>query len=147
MRTEAYVIKVEGQRATVEVERTSACEGCHKSEDGKGCSVCSMLGGERRLAADAVNKVGAEVGDRVVIESPTGRMLWYAALVFLLPLVVALLAYGVAALLTESMAWQIGGALIGFLGTFLIIFAYSEIVRKKRLDIEITEIVKKHSNE
>ena len=34
----ATVIATDGQIATVEVERTSACEGCHKNEDGKGCS-------------------------------------------------------------------------------------------------------------
>ena len=74
-------------------------------------------------------------------------MLWYAVLVFLVPLLVGLIAYGVAACLTDTVAWQIGGALFGFFGTFCGVFAYSEIVRKKRLDIEIVEIVKKRSEE
>lgn len=147
MRTQAQVIALDGTTATVEVERTSACEGCHKSEDGKGCSVCSMMGGDRKLSARAKNEIGAEVGDRVVIESATGRMLWYAVLVFLVPLLVGLIAYGVAACMTDTVAWQIGGALAGFFGTFCVVFAYSEIVRKKRLDIEIVEIVKKRSEE
>lgn len=141
MKTFATVRSVDGKVATVETERISACEGCHKSEDGKGCSVCSLMGGDRKIAAKALNTIGAKVGDRVVIESATGRMLWYAVLVFVLPLVLALLSYGVTALITKIAAWHAFGALIGFAGTFVGIFAYSKNIQKKRYDVEITEIV------
>ena len=141
MRTVATGIAVEGQTATVETERTSACEGCHKNEDGTGCSVCSLMGGERSISAKASNTIGAKVGDRVVIESRTKRMIWYAVLVFLLPLAVALLGYGVAACLNVSAAWRLVCALIGFAGTFFGLWIYSNRVQKTRCDIVITEIL------
>ena len=142
MRNEAKVVAVNGNRATVEVKRLSACEGCHKKVDGEqGCSVCTLMGGDGIICAEAENTIGAQVGDRVVIESGTGRMLWYAALVFLLPIVLALAAYGVAAQLTEQAAWQLGAAAIAFVGTFAGLFVYSKRVQKKRCDAEIVEIL------
>ena len=146
MRTEATVIAIENEYAIVESERSSACEGCHKKQDGEGCSVCSLMGGERKISAKAKNPISAGVGDRVIIESATGRMLWYAVLVFLLPLAVGILAYITAAMLTDQGVWQFLAALLGFLGTFIGVFAYSEIVRKKRCDIEIVEIIVRHDS-
>ena len=101
MKTVATVIATDGRIATVETERTSACEGCHKNADGKSCSVCSLVGGERKFTARAYNEIGAKVGDRVMIESRTERVIWYAVLVFVLPLLVALLG---ARALTASAA-------------------------------------------
>ena len=147
MKTIATVTAVNGSLATVETQRTSACEGCHKSEDGKGCSVCSLMGGDRKISTKADNRIGAEIGDRVTIESATGRMLWYAGLVFLLPLVIALVAYGVSTLFTTIAVWRLLGALIGFAGTFAGIFAYSKYIQKNRCDVIITEIVQKHGEE
>lgn len=141
MKTEAVVISTDGRFAVVETERTSACEGCHKSEDGKGCSVCSLMGGDRKLSARAKNTVGAQAGDRVMIESQTGRMLYYAVLVFLLPVVISLLCYAGASLLTAQMAWKLMGAAMGFCLTFAGLFLYSRAVQKKRCDIEIIEII------
>ena len=142
MRTEATVVAVNGARATVETRRLSACEGCHKNQDGEhGCSVCSLMGGERVISAEAENLIGAAVGDRVLIESRTGRMLWYAALVFLLPILLALSVYGAVTLLTDAAVWQLSAAALAFVGTFFGLFVYSKSVQKKRCDIEIVEIL------
>ena len=143
MKNEAKVIVTDGIYATVEVERSSACEGCHKSEDGQGCSVCTLMGGNRKFSAKAYNKKGACVGDRVVIESRTERVMLYAILVFLLPIVIAILSFFAVSLVTESSAWQTLGAAIGFVLSFFGLFIYSRAVQKKRCDIEITEIIAK----
>ena len=91
MKTKAIVTAVDGRFATVETTRTSACEGCHKASEGEGCSVCSLMGGEQKLSSKAYNPVGAKVGDTVMVESSSARMLWYAALVFLVPILFAIL--------------------------------------------------------
>jgi sigma-E factor negative regulatory protein RseC len=143
MRNEATVVAVNGNRATVEARRLSACEGCHKKVEGEGCSVCTLMGGDGAIRTEAENPLGAVVGDRVIIESGTGRMLWYAALVFLLPIVLALTAYGIAARFTDAAAWQLGAAAIAFVGTFWGLFAYSKAVQKKRCDATIVEIVER----
>lgn len=140
MQTKATVISLDGNYAIVETERTSACEGCHKATDG-GCSVCSMLGSDKKLAARALNTVGAKVGDRVSVESRTGRMLLYAALVFLLPLFLALAGWGIATLVTDLLHWHLIGAAIGFVGCFAGLFIYSKHLKNTRCDIEITEIL------
>ncbi len=142
MRTEAAVIACNGDYATVETQRLSACEGCHKQDSEKGCSVCSLLGGEQRLSAKAKNSIGAAVGDRVLIESNTSRMLWYAVLIFLLPIFAALVGYAIAAWITASAAWQAIGALIGFCGTLVAAFAYSKYIQKNHCDIEIIAVLK-----
>ena len=93
MRSEGKVISIDGKYAVVATERRAACEGCHKrSEDGT-CSVCTLLGGESRLDTRALNSAGAAVGDTVALESSSGRMLGYAALVFILPCLLAIAAY------------------------------------------------------
>ena len=142
MKTYATVIAVDGKIATVETQRTSACEGCHKATEEGGCSVCSLMGGNRSIATRADNSLGATVGDRVAIESSTGRMLWYAVLVFLLPLLVGALLYGAVAWRFGNTPWCLAGFGVGFLGTFGAVCAYSEIVRKKRCDVRIIEIIK-----
>jgi sigma-E factor negative regulatory protein RseC len=141
MKTKAIVTAVDGRFATVETTRTSACEGCHKATEGEGCSVCSLMGGEKKLSSKAYNPVGAKVGDTVMVESSSARMLWYAALVFLVPILVAILGYFVALWCGGGEGVRIGAAFLGFIGTFSVIFAYSSIVRKKRCDIEIVEII------
>ncbi len=141
MQTKATVIALDGKFAIVETERTSACEGCHKAEDG-GCSVCSLMGSQKKITAKALNRAGAQIGDRVAVESSTSRMLWYAVLVFLLPIVTALAGWGIAALITDVEYWHLIGACIGFIGTFIGIFFYSRFVKSKRCDVEIIEILK-----
>ena len=89
MQTKATVIAIDGIFATVETERKSACDGCHKAEEG-GCSVCSLMGGDRKIATKALNSLNAGVGDRVLIESKTTRMLGYGLLVFIAPIIIAL---------------------------------------------------------
>ena len=143
MTIKAKVIAVEGDFAMVETQRNSACDGCHKMADGEECSVCSLMGGKRTITSKALNRVNAVVGDEVIIESNTVKILWYAVLVFILPIVLAIVGYFVAVLLGVDEWLRPVAACIGFVGTFLGIFAYSSIVRRKRCDIEIVEIVNK----
>ena len=140
MKTFATVITVTDMYAVVETERVSACEGCHKATEEGGCSVCTLMGGSRKVSAKADNTLGAKVGDRVVIESATGRVLWYALLVFVLPLLCMAAVYGILTLAGLSPEWRLIGSLCGLAGTFFVVFAYSEIVRKKRYDVKIIEI-------
>lgn len=143
MQTTATVVEVNGKYATVETARVSACDGCHKATDG-GCSVCSLMGSSRKISARAANPVGAAVGDRVRIESNTSRMLWYAVLVFLLPIVFGIGGWLLTALFTDRVGWQMCGGALAFALTFLGIFIYSKAVQKKACDIEITEILEKN---
>ena len=140
MQTNAIIRSVDGKYATAEVVRTSACDGCHKQREG-GCSVCSLLGSNPAMSVRALNTVGASVGDKVVLESQTSRMLWYALLIFVLPLVVGFLSWWGSSLFTKDMIWQAFFSFVGFIISFLGVFLYSKIIQKYRCDILVTEIL------
>lgn len=140
MQTKATVIAIDGIFATVETERKSACDGCHKAEEG-GCSVCSLMGGDRKIATKALNSLNAGVGDRVLIESKTTRMLGYGLLVFIAPIIIALLAWGVVAQFTGNYAIQAVSAFGGFALCLFCVAIYSKKVSSCRCDVEIVEIL------
>lgn len=135
----AKVIATENGLATVEVVRHSACDGCHKAEEG-GCAACSLLGGNNTMRTTARNPLGACPGDRVTVEASSRRTIGYAALVFLFPLLLAAAAYAVGnAVATEAIA--VGAAFVAFVLAFLVVFFVSRIALRGRCDIEITAIL------
>ena len=142
MQTKAVVVATNGMFATVETERKSACDSCHKAEEG-GCSVCSLMGSDRKIATKAINTVGARIGDTVMIESNTSRMLWYAVLVFILPILVALIGWGISSMFTTNITIQTISAFAGFALSLLGVAIYSKKISTCRCDVEIIEILTK----
>ena len=69
-----------GGYAEISVPRKSACG--HDCEE---CAGCGMTGAA--IHARARNDVGAQKGDKVVVESSTKKLLGVVALVYLLPVV------------------------------------------------------------
>ena len=146
MRTLATVVEIKTEdTAIVSVARHAACDGCHKNADGHGCSVCTLLGGKTEARATALNTVGAAVGDTVEIASRTGRILAYGALVFLAPVLLALLGYflGKHFLGIEGAALGMAGG--AFLLAFLGIWLFSRCVIAHRLDVEIVQVIRSQS--
>ncbi|MBQ8341428.1 MAG: SoxR reducing system RseC family protein [Clostridia bacterium] len=143
MKTLATVVELEQENiATVSVARHAACDGCHKNADGTGCSVCTLLGGNREARAKALNTAGAAVGDTVEVESRTGRMLAYAALLFLLPVLLALGSYFLTLHLSHREGLALGMAALALVLTLACIGLVSHFLIGKRIDVEIVAIVK-----
>lgn len=142
METRARVVEVDRERgvAIVESRRKSACEGCHKNTE-EGCAVCSLMGGDPAIRTRADNRIGAKVGDTVLITSDTSRVLRYAAMVFLLPLLCGGVGYLLTGLLTAHAAWQAGGAIGGFVLAFLALRIYSARVISRRCDATVVRIL------
>lgn len=125
-------VSADGTRASVRVQRMSACEGCHKANPGmnaeqtgeilySACHECSMFPLETELQTDAENPAGAEAGDRVILESRSVQILGYAAGVFLAPLLLAAI-FGVLGGILFSAAWAAYlAAVIGFCGAFALV--------------------------
>ena len=128
MNTFAYVKEVKGKYAVVETERKSACDGCHKNENGEGCAMCRIFGGNTKVSAKAKNPLGAKVGDKVEIGSSSGRMLLYAVVVFILPIVTAIAAYFVANSLGQGEGVCGVAAICAFVLTFGIVALISKLV-------------------
>lgn len=108
MTQNAVVTKLAGDGwAQIEVKRVSAC-GHDCSQCGGGCAELTRTGPVTVLAR---NPVGARPGDRVVVESATKSILGFAAVVYLLPLVLFFAGYLIAHALGagEGAALAIGG--------------------------------------
>ena len=99
------------------------------------------MGGNRRIATKALNKIGARVGDVVTVESNSSRMLWYGQLVFILPIAVVLLTWGIVSQFTPDTVIQTLSAFGGFSFCLLGVAIYSKKVLACRCDVEIVEIV------
>lgn len=78
-------------RAEISVRRMSSC--------GDNCASCAAHCANRDIIATAVNSAGAEVGDSVVVESSTSKVIKIAAVVYLVPIVLLIAAYAVCAAL------------------------------------------------
>ena len=128
----------------VEVSRKSACENCHANIDG-GCSACVSFG-SKAAVSKAENSIGANIGDRVIIETVSSTVLLYAAAVFLFPLVLGFCGYFIGGLF-EFEAAPYFFTLAGFAIAFLIVFATLNHSAKKRLDVKIVRILQKGGDE
>ncbi len=83
------------------------------------------------------------MGDKVILESQTDRMLWYALLVFVLPLIIGFLFWWGSSIFTKDVALQALSGFLGFVISFFCVFLYSKFIQKKRCDIAVIEILTK----
>lgn len=85
----AMVTKVlPGGKAEVQVVRQSACGG--------NCAGCKGCAEKNIMTAVANNLINATVGQRVLIESQTKKIISIAVLVYVVPLVLFLISYAIA---------------------------------------------------
>lgn len=119
-------------RAELAVQRESACSGdCHH------CGGCGTVGQTLRLTAE--NPIGAQKGDVVYISSESAPVLWAAALVYTLPLLLFLACY----LLSMRLgAWAAAIGAAAFLLGLLPAFAYNRHVKKQPPVYKIIGFVK-----
>ena len=96
--------------------RKPACG--HDCEECAGCGVSGAS-----VYARASNPIGAQPGQKVVVESSTKKMLRIVVLVYLIPVVLFLAGYVITSMLTASVAAQYTVAGAGFvLGIVFAIF-------------------------
>ena len=113
-----------GGYAEVSVPRKSACG--HDCEE---CAGCGMTGAA--IKARARNDIGAQPGDKVVVESSTKKIFGVVALVYVLPVVLFLLGYFLSEGLAEGARYAI--AVATFLVSFIPCVLYDRHARKKEL--------------
>lgn len=109
------IIRLEGNEATVELERSSACAKC---------GICH-LGETQTLHIQVENSLGAQEGQRVLIDVGQGAVLKASAILYLIPLLALVGGIGLAYLLDRYAGlpgkadwWGIG------LGATLFILAF-----------------------
>ncbi len=137
MKQSAKVVEENGHLAKVEVSRKTICEGCHKSDGSSACSACLTFG-DKKASALALNKIGAKVGDRVVVEASSQRIIVYSGIIFFLPILIAFTVY----IFTAKSEYSLLYVLLSFIFSFaLAAFVLEKIVRKKP-DLTIVEFEK-----
>ena len=137
MKTTGTVKNVTGKYAQVECVRESACDGCHSKDF---CLACS----KKMLTVKAKNQVGALPGDEVEIESPSGTVLGYAALIFVVPIIVALAGYFLGGLLFSGDAGAYLTSLCLFVACFIVLyFVFNSKSMKDKNPHIIVKIIKK----
>lgn len=135
----ATVLRLVGHnKAEVMVCRQSAC--------GHHCASCGACGdeGAAQVTVLAENQSGAEVGDRVRVESKSSQVLGIAAAVYLLPVVCLFAGYFVA---SNLLNWGEGAAVaIGVLFMAVSFIAAWGLDRRARTDrpvqFRIVEVMK-----
>ena len=113
-----------GGYAEISVPRKTACG--HDCEE---CAGCGMTGAA--IKARARNDIGAQPGDKVVVESSTRKIFGVVALVYVLPVVLFLLGYFLSEGLAEGARYAI--AIAAFAVSFIPCVLYDRHARKKEL--------------
>ena len=128
----AVVKKIlENGMAQISVERGTACGAAHSCAD---CAGCEHVIVQTEKVVTAINDVSAQAGDIVRVRSENAPFMKSAAIVYLLPLVLALAVYGIAAAtLSLSEGPMMLFALIGFVLGILIAVAWDR--HMKRTDV------------
>ena len=140
MRQRAKVKEIHGPYATVEVTRSTMCEGCEKSGGcGGRCAITGIVGDSRPMTARALNPIGAKVGDVVEVESAERVVLGSAALVFLVPLAVCALFFFLGSRLFGSEGAGVLTAVLGFVLAFIGIGLFDKKLARRAPAIRIVD--------
>ena len=115
---------LDSQHAVISVPRKSACG--HDCEECAGCGISGTA-----IRAKAINTVGAKIGQKVVVESSTEKMLGIVALVYLTPIVLFFIGYITMLLLNFSVPVQYTVAGIGFVLGILCAVWYDRRLRDR----------------
>jgi sigma-E factor negative regulatory protein RseC len=113
----AHVVSVHGDRARVVIERQTACGGC-AGKTGCGTRFLAEWLPQRQLSFDLDNRIGARVGERVVVGIDEARFQRYAVMLYALP-VFGLLAgavFGQTLFPFLGLSAELGSVLAGLLG-------------------------------
>ena len=134
MDTIGVVKSIEKDRAIVKVARTSACGG--------NCASCNICG-NRELETSVKNTVGAKEGDVVKITTSSGRVLFSAFVLYVLPILLFLIFY-----LLSSRCFSVPITLsISLLAVGVLYLAIRKWGKSLAVESEITEIIKENMNE
>ena len=86
MKCEGIVISVDGMKSKVRITTAPECTGCPSN------SHCHF-GDTSSREITVINECGAEISDQVVFESDTGKVIFSAALIWIVPLLSMFVGY------------------------------------------------------
>ncbi len=134
--TGVVVERLGSKRVKVKVQRTSACKSCASA------NLCMALSGESEMLAEARDKLGVGVGDKVVIAIEEQVFLKASFLVYILPLAGLFAGVALAEWLSVpvSQNWQAAGGFLGLAAGFLLVFFINKKLNKNTYMPEIVRL-------
>ena len=133
------VVKITGQKAAVEVERTSACAQCglQEVED-------LAMGG--KVVLEAVNAAQAKVGDRVRVRVESVAYMKTVAAVYGIPVLLFLLGIAGGVSLAARLGWpseltSVGLGMLGLIVGVLVLLLLRKRATKKEYLPVIAEVL------
>ncbi|MCG0275872.1 MAG: SoxR reducing system RseC family protein [Thermosediminibacteraceae bacterium] len=124
MREKAIVVSKRGNKAEVEVIRTSACAKC---------KACSIGSGKKVMKMWVQNEIDAQVGQVVEIEMESRALISATFIIYMIPLAIFLLGVVLGMKLADTMkiGWKEPFSLI--VGLFFMALAFTGIHLNNRL--------------
>lgn len=132
MREEGFVKIVSGTTCEVIIKRKTAC--------GENCASCKASCEAKEQVCVAENALDAKVGDKVVVEMDSAKVLKSAFLVYILPILAFLTIF---MLVSEKVGNESVAALFALLGACAVFFAVSVYGRRHKKDYlsHVVEII------
>lgn len=115
------IVKIKGDKATVQFDRKSACDNCH---------MCAVVKDPMKVQIVVKNTLNLSVGDYVAVEMGQKYVVTAAAIVYMIPLALTGTGIGLGTLLSEL--WQVIFAFIGLIVGFGIAIALDKVLKKKK---------------
>lgn len=132
MKEVGTVVNVGNKNIKVRMERKSACGNCN---------MCGFKQGDMHVDITTENHLGAKLGDKVEMEMETSTVMFSASIVYILPLVCAMLGFLVGYLLNLSELGQFGMLMAGVAVGFVAIAIIDKVVKKTKFNPKCTRIV------
>ena len=129
MKNIGVVINLIDDDATLRFIKESACGG-----NCSGCGGCASKPIEVKLK----NTLNVKEGDKVEVESDTHKILFWAFMLYIMPIIALLTAYGICSLFLKENTALVTGV-VAFFAAFYIIKMYSKKFRNELKMIRITE--------
>lgn len=123
--------------AEAAVRRQSAC-----GHDCSKCNGCEQTVKLSEIVVTAENRVKAQRGDTVIIESKSATILTAAAMVYIFPILLAFLFSGLTAwFIGDGEGMQMLACFLGFVTGILISIMWDKRMRKNRLKYWISKCI------
>lgn len=138
---QGVVLRTDSESAWVKTVRSSACEGCTARES------CHTTGGGQDMEVEAINLVGARVGDRIVLSFETASLLKATFLIYLFPIIVLIAGAAIGQALAPfiGMSPSAASVFLGFAFFFIALFVIkiraNRMAKKNAYRPKITKIL------
>ena len=115
------IVKIKGDKATVQFDRKSACDSCH---------MCAVVKDPMKVQIVVKNTLNLSVGDYVAVEMGQRYVVTAAAIVYMIPLALTGAGIGLGTLISEL--WQVVFAFIGLIIGFGIAIVLDKVLKNKK---------------